>query len=144
LGAARGLTAGLAGLDEAQAAASPAPATSDALAAAASAHRRLVRFLERVADGHEPGPELGEPALARLLSVGEGCDVGLARLAERAERERDRLRGLLADACAQLYPGRDLREAVRLLHADHPTIDGVLEEARALVTEVLAFTRDRG
>lgn len=132
LGAARGLAVGL------------EPGSDPVTDAALDAHARLVDHLAAVAGHGGPEPALGSRALERLLSAGEGTDVDLGRLVERAVREGDRLRSLLADACAHLWPGRALPEAVRTLQADHPTIDGVLEEARALTAEVLAFTRDSG
>lgn len=130
LSAARGLAAGL----------DPGDEVSDG---ALRAHARLVDRLAAVrADG--PDGALGSAALVRLLSSGESQAVDLGRLAERGEAERDRLRALLADACAALCPGVDLPAAVMALQADHPTIDGVLDEARTLTAEVLAFTRSSG
>ena len=52
------------------------------------------------ADG-DPDAALGAAALARLMGAGEGLDVDLGRLAERADAERDRLLARLADGLRQ-------------------------------------------
>ena len=115
--------------------------TDDPVAAAALvAHGRLVDHVRQCADTGDPDPALGGPLLARLMGSIEGLPVDLGRLAERADAERDRLRALLADACARLEPDADAADVVtRLLH-DHPDADGVLAEARAQTDEVIAFT----
>ncbi|MHB8670100.1 MAG: DUF885 family protein, partial [Acidimicrobiales bacterium] len=69
--------------------------------------------------------------------------VELARLEERADAERDRLRSMLDDAVERLAPGAPSARVVPELLADHPGPDGVLDEARAQVREVIAFTRAR-
>ncbi len=131
LDAVRGLTDGL-------------PRDGDPAAAARRAHRRLVTHLERAAEDGDPDPALGGSGLARLMGVGEATTVDLADLAVRAEGERARLSGLLADACRRLDPARPPAALVPELLADHPAIEGVLVEARALTDEVLAFSRERG
>jgi uncharacterized protein (DUF885 family) len=76
------------------------------------------------------------------MSSIEGMPVDLGRLAERADRERDRLHTWLDDACAHQAPGRPARDVVSELLRDHPDADGVLDEARAQTDEVIAFTID--
>src|SRR6266536_3037364 len=49
---------------------------------------------------------LGSAALTALMSSAEGMRVDLGRLSERADAERDRLSGLLAESCARVDPGR--------------------------------------
>jgi hypothetical protein len=129
LGAAEGLAAGL------------DPQTD---AAALAAHQRFVEHVRRAAAAGEPNARLGAHALTRLLASAEAMAVDLGQLAEQADAERDRLRALLADACAALRPGVAPRDVVAELSADHPTADGVLQEARKLTDEVIAFTRDAG
>jgi len=109
---------------------------------ALAAHARLVGHLESAATHGERSAALGGPALARLLSTAEAVPVDLTAMAAQAERERDRLRGLLADACGELAPGEPVAEVVARLLADHPDADGVLDEARALTEEVIAWTAE--
>lgn len=139
-GAPRGIAAGLLGAAEGLAAGLDPDEDAEALAA----HRRFVAHLRRAAADGEPDTPLGGAALARLLGVAEATTVDLGRLAERADAERDRLRGLLADACASLHPDRSLDGAVAALIADHPTADRLLAQAQALTGEVIAFTADAG
>ena len=112
--------------------------------AALAAHARLVEHVRRAADEGDPDPALGGPALSALMSSREALDVDLGRLAERADAERDRLRALLADACARIAPGVAVSEVLSRLEHDHPDADGVLAAARALTAEVIAWTAERG
>jgi hypothetical protein len=131
LAAARGLAAGLDGdRDEVD-------------AAALRAHARFVAHLETAAQAGPPGAELGTDRLASLLSAAEAVEVDLGALAERADAERDRLRAMLDEACARIAPGRPAAELVPELLRDHPDADGVLDEARALTEEVIAWTGER-
>lgn len=132
LDAARGLAAGLSaerGSDE---------------AAALAAHRRLVEHLETAAASGPPEFALGGDALAALLGVPEATTVDLTALADRADAERARLHELLAEAVGRIAPGRSVADVVPELLADHPDADGVLDEARRLTAEVLAFTEASG
>jgi hypothetical protein len=132
LGAAKGLAVGLGDPDD------------PVVAAALRAHERLLDHLAAAARDGDPDAGLGGALLADLLGIAEGTEVDLGRLAERADAERDRLRGILADAVAALGFEGPLRSAVAALQADHPTIDGVLDEARAQTQEVLDFTMASG
>ncbi|RSN00336.1 DUF885 domain-containing protein [Nonomuraea sp. WAC 01424] len=125
LGAVRGLSAGI--TDE----------------AAIEAHGRLVAHVAHAAAEGDPDAALGGAALVKLMSTAEGLPVDLGRLAERADAERDRLMGLLAESCAKL--GRDERplDVVRELVKDHPDADGVIEAARIGTERAIAFTREK-
>jgi hypothetical protein len=128
LGAARGLAAGV---DD---------------AAALAAHARLVAHLEHFAEAGDPDAALGADGLAALLSASEAMPVDLDRLAARADAERDRLLAMLRDGCRAVDPDStpdDVAAVVERLLRDHPDADGVLDEARAQVAEVIAFTRAR-
>ncbi len=113
----------------------------DVESAALAAHAELLALLERAAVDGNPDPALGAAGLARLMGAGEVLDVDLGALSVRCDAERDRLRAMLDDACARLHPDLDTPAAVAELVADHPDADGVMEEARALTDEVMAFTR---
>ena len=132
LAAARGLAVGL------------VAERSPAEAAAISAHARLV---DHIADAAENGPTetaLGAEALADLLGVPEAAQVDLSVLAAHAEAELARMTDLLTEAVGRIAPGRPVAEVVPELLAEHPDIDGVLDQARTLTEEVLAFTRSSG
>jgi hypothetical protein len=130
LPAVRGLSAGLEPTD---------PLAGRALAA----HARLVEHVERCALEGAVDAALGRASLERLLGAKEAAPVDLGRLEEHADAERDRLRALLADACARLAPGRPPAEVVDELARDHPDAGGVLEEAQAVTAEAITFTRER-
>lgn len=115
---------------------------SDAEDAALAAHARLVAHVEQAARTGSPDTALGGERLARLLGSSEATTVDLGELARAADAERDRLRAILDDACARLSPGTPATEVVASLLADHPDIDGVIEEARALTEEVITWTRE--
>jgi hypothetical protein len=149
LPAVEGLAAGLPGKDG-------DPGDDPGVVAARAAHARLVEHVRRAQEAGDPDPALGTPLLARLLGVAEGVDADLGRLEEAADAERDRLRERLADACARLVrgatslgvrpagPDQDTAAIVRGVLDDHPDAGGVLDEARALAEESIAFTRERG
>jgi hypothetical protein len=135
LGAAEGLAAAL----DTDASAT-GPVGDPVLAAAKNAHARFVEHIRKCAEAGDPDPALGGPLLARLMGAIEGMPVDLGRIAARADAERDRLRALLAGACARLDPDAPPAVIVRDLLRDHPDADGVLTEARAQTDEVIAFT----
>jgi hypothetical protein len=112
------------------------------LAAARSAHTRLVAHLEKVAESGDPDCAVGADVLARSLGAFEAVDVNLEKLADRADAERDRIATMLVEACSRFDPTRRTADVVADLLADHPGIDGVIEEARTLTAEVLTFTRE--
>lgn len=113
-------------------------------AAALAAHGRLVAHLERAAAEGHPDPALGARALERLLGAPEALTVRLDELQEAAEAERERLQAMLTEACGRVLPGVPAADAMRQLTADHPDAGGVLDAARDLTDEVLAFTEERG
>lgn len=111
---------------------------------AARALDPLVAHLERACEHGEPSAALGATALARLLSSSEAIAVDLGRLAERAERERERMRAHLDVACRAIDPSAGTAAVVRALQAEHPGAAGLLAAARRLTDEALAWTADRG
>jgi uncharacterized protein DUF885 len=135
LPAVRGLAAALGG--------AVPPAGPEVIEAARTAHARLVAHLEGVAVTGDPDCAVGADVLARSLGAFEATKINIEDLAERADEERDRLLTMLARACAQLDPHLPTAQVVARLLADYPDIDGVIEEARAVTAEALAFTRER-
>lgn len=131
LAAVRGLAAGLERDDSAESRAGRA------------AHARLVAHVERAARDGDPDASLGAPTLRRLLGSGEALDVDLGAMSAQAGAERDRLREMLDEACQRVRPSQPTAQTVPELVADHPDADGVLDEARAQVAEVIAFTAER-
>ncbi|MFN8077121.1 MAG: DUF885 family protein [Kineosporiaceae bacterium] len=134
LPAARGLGDGL-----------PQPSTPGQEAvreAALAAQARLVAHLDHLAATGDPDCAVGEAGLARELGVWEGLQLDVEELATRADAERDRLWELLREACRQLDAHAGPVAVVERLRADHPDAEGVLEEARAVTEEVLAFTAE--
>jgi hypothetical protein len=118
-----------------------APLGDDDLSAAArKAHQRLLARVQEFADHGDPDPAIGAPALARLMGAPEAMAVDLGRLARQADAERDRLNGILTEACGRIDPERAGAEVVAVLLKDHPDGDGVIAEASRLVPEVIAFT----
>jgi hypothetical protein len=116
------------------------PANAEALAA----HTRFVQRVEHFAEHGDPDPCLGATKLARLMGEGDAMTVDLGRLAERADKERDRLRAMLADAADRLRPGTSTDDLIRELVADHPnTPEEIYAEARAQIDEATAFVVER-
>jgi hypothetical protein len=111
--------------------------------AALAAHARLVGHVERLATAGDPDTALGAGGLTRLLAASEAMPVHLGDLLALADAERDRLRGMLEEACARIAPGVGTAQTVATLLADHPDAAGVLDEAREITAEVIAWTRDR-
>jgi hypothetical protein len=132
LGAVRGLAAGI------------DPDHEPEAAPALAAHARLVDHIARAAETGDPDPRLGGPALALLMGSQEGVAVDLTALAERADRERERLTALLEDSCRALDPRTAPDELIPRLLADHPSAEQVIPEAARLTDEVIDFTRRRG
>jgi hypothetical protein len=132
LGGIRGLAAGI-----------PADADPGARDAALDAHRRLVAHVENAALNGAAETALGAAALTTLLGTAEAMDVDLGTLAARADAERDRLTARLAESTAQIDPKRPPLDVARELVKDHPDAAGVIEAARELTEQAIAFTRER-
>ncbi|MEU2790268.1 DUF885 family protein [Streptomyces sp. NPDC007100] len=110
---------------------------------ARDAHGRLMACLRHAAAHGDPRSALGERDLALLMGAPEGLDVSLPRLADRADRETERLRLLLREGCHRLDPGRRPHDLVRDLVREHPPAGAVLDRARAVTAELMDFTRAR-
>jgi Bacterial protein of unknown function (DUF885) len=126
VGAVRGLAAGINGM-------------TDVEVAALEAHTRLLGRIQDAAASGNPDASLGATALARLLGPAESMPVDLGRLEERADRERDRLRTRLNEACERLSPGVPPSRLVPELLRDHPGEEGIYSAARETIDEATAF-----
>ena len=112
------------------------------LEAARKAHARLTAHLISIVTTGDPECAVGEQTLARSMGAFEATEVDLETLAERADSERSRLQIMLTQACARLDPHQPTGAVVAGLLADHPAIEDVIIEARAVTAEVLAFTAE--
>jgi hypothetical protein len=121
----------------------PADADEGLRNRALAAHARLMDHVERAAANGDPDASLGAPALSLLLSSSEAMPVDLGRLAERADAERDRLLGRLAESCAAIDANRAPLAVARDLVREHPDASGVIAAARAWTERAIEFTRDR-
>ncbi len=130
-GAVRGLAAGI-----------PADVDERSREAALAAHARLVSHVDNAAVHGHPDAALGAAGLAKLISSSDGIEVDLGRLAERADAERDRLHGRLAESCGQIDSGRPPMDVARELTKQHPDADGVIEAARVWTERAISFTRE--
>jgi hypothetical protein len=111
---------------------------------ALAAHARLVGHLELCARHGDPDPAIGSAMLTALLGAGEARPVELDALACTADTERDRLRAMLDEACSRVRPDVPTETVVAELVDDAPeTAEQVLEQARRLTAEVIAFSRER-
>ena len=111
--------------------------------AALAAHARLVARVEEAARSGPPDPALGAAALTRWLSTAEAIPVDLGDLARRADAERDRLLGRLAESTAKIDGERPPLDVARELVRDHPDRAGVIETAKYWTRRALDFTRER-
>jgi hypothetical protein len=125
-GAVSGLAAGING-------------TTGAETAALAAHGRLLGRIHEAAASGNPDASLGAAALARLLGHAESMPADLGRLEERADRERDRLRTRLNEACQRLSPGVPPARLVPELLRDHPGEEDIYDAARQMIQEATAF-----
>lgn len=106
---------------------------------------RLVEHVEGFARSGDESPAYDGEELLMLLWASDGVVFDLGRLAAQADAERDRLRGLLGEACRRLDPHRTPGELVPELLRDHPnTPEQIYAEARALLDEATTFTVERG
>jgi hypothetical protein len=110
------------------------------VSAARTALDRLVAHLDECARTGDPDVALGATALTALMGAGEATRPDLAELERAAERERTRLRGELARACALIDARRPPAEVVADLQRDRPGQFGDLSEwAGEIVDELIAF-----
>ncbi len=120
------------------------PQDDPGIDAALVAHRRFVEHLRDAAANGTPETALGRTALEQLMGADEAVThVDLTSLAERAARERDRLRTLMTAGCQQLVPGAPVERTVAELLADHPSAGDVVSTASAVTDETIAFCRER-
>ncbi len=119
--------------------------TTRAPAAAQAAHARLVAHVADLAENGSPDTALGSAALEQLMRSDEAVvDVQLTALAERAERERDRLWALMDEGCEQFAPGVPTRETIATLLNDHPDAAEVVAAATTVTDETIDFCRMKG
>ncbi|HEX5120183.1 MAG TPA: DUF885 family protein [Pseudonocardiaceae bacterium] len=105
---------------------------------------RFTEHVEKAARDGEPSAALGAERFLRLLGAGEGKAFDVAELTDTAERETQRLRGILAEAVERHAPGERPADVVPALMRDHPvTTADVIAEASALISEVTAFAVER-
>lgn len=113
--------------------------------AAQVAHARLVAHVADLAENGSPDTALGSAALEQLMRSDEAVvDVQLTALAERAERERDRLWTLMDEGCEQFAPGVPTRETIATLLNDHPDAAEVVAAATTVTNETIDFCRTKG
>jgi hypothetical protein len=110
--------------------------------AALEAHGRLLWRIRDAAASGNPEASLGPAVLARLLGQPESVPVDLGRLEQRADRERDRLRVRLKEACERLSPGTTPARLIPELLRDHPGDEGIYSAARKTIDEATAFVID--
>ena len=113
---------------------------ADVGTAATAAVDRLVGHLEVAAREGRADAAIGRRALEALMTQTDALPFDAAVVGARAERERERLWAVLTEAVARLAPGEPVAAIVASLLADHPQADSVLDEARALSAETVAFT----
>ena len=112
--------------------------------AARSAHERLVAHVADLAQNGPPETALGASALEELMCSDEAVsDVSLTALAERSERERDRLWALMNEGCERLAAGIPASETIATLLKDHPAAGDVVAAATTITDETIAFCRER-
>jgi Bacterial protein of unknown function (DUF885) len=121
----------------------PADADEQVRTAALAAHGRLAGRIAAAAATGSPDAALGTAALTALMGSAEAMPVDLGRLGERADAERDRLTGRLADSCAQVDPGRPPLAVARELVREHPDADGVIVAATEWTRRAIDFTAER-
>ncbi|MFZ0325440.1 MAG: DUF885 family protein [Actinomycetes bacterium] len=106
------------------------------------AHQRLVEHVRALSVDGDPDVAIGASGLARLMSSAESLPFDVEQWSRHAERERERLWDLLVEGAARIDPTSDVRDVVARLMADQPRPDEVVEQARVVSAEVLAFTRE--
>ena len=131
-------------LPSAEGLAASVPDGAPAAEAALAAHARFVAHIRNLAENGDPDASLGAGRLAAYMGALEGTAVDLGKLGERADAERDRLLGLLAEACNRLRPGAAPRDVVAELVRDHPTeAEAIYAEATAQIEEATRFALER-
>ena len=109
---------------------------AEANAAAATAMRGLVRFLEAKTgtEDYALGPEL----FAKMVRMTEGVELDLDALEAAGKADLERNQAALATACEQLVPGKGIRACIAKISADKP-VGGAVAGATAQLTELRAF-----
>lgn len=110
---------------------------------ALAAHDRFVAHIGGFATEGDPDAALGTEALAALMGDAEAVPVDVERLAARADKERDRLKAALAEACDRYRSGARPAELIPELVKDHPGPEGIYAEATEQIAEATAFTVER-
>jgi hypothetical protein len=111
------------------------------------AHRsvdRLVDHLSGAVENGDPSAALGAGRLAQLMTASEALEFDVAEMTAVVERETARLTAMLQAACARIDAAAAPRDVVRRLLSDRPRSDQeILENARRVTTDLVAFTQDR-
>jgi uncharacterized protein (DUF885 family) len=110
-----------------------------ALAAHAADLRRFVAFVESKRETAPAEFGIGGELYVKGLADVENLVIDVASLERIAAEDTARNLAAVAEAAAQLAPGRPVAEVVEAVRADRPSPDEVLDVARRQATEARAF-----
>ncbi len=112
--------------------------------AAAGAVDRLVAHLRSHEASANDDFAMGAELYAAMLRHGEMVELPLGEIEAAGERELERNLALAADAARQLTGSGDMAAAMERIGKRHPTAEGLLDDTRAMLEELRAFTVERG
>ena len=116
----------------------------------------LAGVVERAADAvdalvqrlrtHEPAGDfaMGPDLYAKMLRHGEMVELSLAEIEAAGERELRRNLDVAGSAAKEIVGSGNVAEAMAVIAKRHPTAEGLLDDARAMLEEIRAYTIDQG
>lgn len=129
-----------------------APEAAEAGEAAAAACERFAAWLEERRDDPAPDWRLGEKRWSKALQIMLGMRMPAAKIWQQAWTELETLQALAEETAFVVLEGHRggragselVRAGLEVVAADHPTREGLVDEAAAVLGEVRAFVRETG
>jgi hypothetical protein len=128
------------------------PETAEAGDAAAAACERFAAWLGEHHDDPAPDWRLGEKRWSQALRLMLGMRMPAAKIWEQAWKELETLQAMAEETAFVVLEGHRgglagsalVRAGLEIVAVDHPTREGFIEEAAAVLNEIITFVRETG
>jgi uncharacterized protein (DUF885 family) len=115
----------------------------DAQSVALSAGRELLAHFHQVLEPQASAEfAIGAEAFGKMLQFGEAVDVALDRLLEIGQADLARNKEAFVETAARIKPGISPLEVVKQVTQEHPTVERLVPETRAMLEELRQWIID--
>lgn len=116
---------------------------SSELAAAADAVERFIAYLKEAQSRATDDFAIGADTFSQMLRLGEMVEVPLETLLAVGEEDLARNSAAALDAAVEIAPGRDIREVMAELSADHPSASELIPVTARMLESLRDYVIER-